>query len=115
MKSDPGEKGFIQGLFGLLLLGSLLTSLVLFGKPYYRSYALGSHTRDILKTEIGDLNAIRNNVLKDAAELGIMLNEADLSVTVDRKIIKVKARWKDTVDLWGYYQKTFDFEMYEEY
>jgi hypothetical protein len=58
---------------------------------------------------------IRANILKDAAELGIQLNEAELSVTSDKKVIKVKATWKDTVDFWGYYQKTFDFELYEEY
>ena len=115
MKQNVGEKGFIKTLFGFLLLGALIVSLVLFGKPYYRSYTLGAHTRDLLKTEIGDITAIRNNVMKDAAELGIKLHESDLSVTVDNKIVKVKATWKDTVDFWGYYRKTFDFELYEEY
>jgi hypothetical protein len=115
MKKNVGEKGFIKTLFGFLLLGALMVSLVLFGKPYYRSFTFGAHTRDFLKTEIGDVNAIRSNVMKDAAELGIKLNEAELSVTLDKKVVKVKATWKDTVDFWGYYQKTFDFEMYEEY
>lgn len=115
MKQNVGEKGFIKTLFGFLLLGALIVSLVLFGKPYYRSFTLGAHTRDFLKTEIGDINAIRSNVMKDAAALGIKLNEANLSVTLDHKVVKVKATWKDTVDFWGYYQKTFDFEMYEEY
>ncbi|MBI5634524.1 MAG: hypothetical protein HZA15_13725 [Nitrospirae bacterium] len=115
MKSDRAEKGFIQALLGLLLLGALIVCLMLFGKPYYRSYTLGSHTRDFLKTEIGDIAKIRSNVLQNAAELGIKLNEADLSVTLDQKVVKVKATWKDTVDFWGYYQKTFDFELYEEY
>ena len=115
MKNGLGEKGFIKALFGLLLLGAIMVSLVLFGKPYYRSYMLGAHTRDFLKTEIGNVGMIKNNIMKDAAELGIKLNEKDLSVYLDNKIIKVKATWKDTVDFWGYYQKTFDFEMYEEY
>ena len=115
MKNGIGEKGFIKGLFWLLLLGAIMVSLMLFGKPYYRSYTLGAHTRDLLKTEIGDITAIRNNVMKDAAELGIKLRETDLSVTIDNKTVKVKATWKDTVDFWGYYQKTFDFELYEEY
>ncbi len=115
MKKISEEKGFIKTLFGLLLFGAIMVSLVLFGKPYYRSYTLGAHTRDYLKTEIGDIAKIRSNVMKDAAELGIKLSESDLSVTIDSKIVKVKATWKDTVDFWGYYQKTFDFEMYEEY
>ena len=115
MKKKLGEKGFIKTLFGLLLLGAIMVSLVLLGKPYYRSYTLGAHTRDFLKTEIGNIDIIRTNIMKDAAELGIKLNEADLSVTIENKIVKVKAKWKDTVDFWGYYQKTFDFEMAEEY
>ena len=115
MRKNLGEKGFIKTLLGLLLLGAIIVSLVLFAKPYYRSYTLGAHTRDFLKTEIGDVNQIRENVMKDAEELGIKLNDSDLSVTIDKKIVKVKATWKDTVDFWGYYQKTFDFEMYEEY
>ncbi|MBI5849131.1 MAG: hypothetical protein HZB31_14500 [Nitrospirae bacterium] len=115
MKKNLGEKGFIKTLLGLILLGALIVALMLFGQPYYRSYTLGSHTRDFLKTEIGDANTIRANVMKDAAELGIRLNEADLSVTIDKKVVKVKATWKDTVDFWGFYQKTFDFDMYEEY
>ena len=115
MRRDLGEKGFIKTLFGLFLLGAILASLVILGKPYYRSHTLGAHTRDYLKTEIGDIARIRENVMKDAAELGIKLSESDLSVTIDNKIVKVKATWKDTVDFWGYYQKTFDFELYEEY
>lgn len=115
MKRDLGDKGFIKTVFSLFFLGALLASLMLFGKPYYRSYTLGSHTRDFLKTEAGDITKIRENVMQNAAELGIKLNEANLVVTLDKQVVKVKATWKDTVDLWGYYQKTFDFEMYEEY
>lgn len=115
MTNNLGEKGFIKTLFGLLFLAAIMVCLVLFGKPYYRSYTLGAHTRDYLKTEVGDIAKIRDNVMKDAAELNIKLNDADLSVTIVNKVVKVKATWKDTVDFWGYYQKTFDFELYEEY
>ncbi len=51
----------------------------------------------------------------DAKDLGISLNEKNLEITQDKKIIKVKAKWSETVDFWGYYQKTFHFEMSEEY
>ncbi len=115
MKRNMGEKGFIKALLGLLLLAAIIVSLVLFAKPYYRSYTLGAHTRDFLKTEIGDVAKIRENVMKDADELGIKLNDSDLTVTIENKIVKVKATWQDTVDFWGYYQKTFDFEMNEEF
>ena len=36
-------------------------------------------------------------------------------LSLDRKMIKVKATWSETVDFWGYYQKKIDFVMEEEY
>jgi hypothetical protein len=115
MKKSLGEKGFIRGLLGLFLLVALVYALVIFSRPYYRYYALGSHTRDFLKTDIGDIAAIRKNVMKDAGEIGVPLDDADLSVTIDKKIVKIKASWTDTVDVLGFYQKSMDFEMEEVY
>jgi hypothetical protein len=100
---------------GLFLLVALVAAGVTFSRPYYRYYQLGSHTRDFLKTDIGDVNAIKTHIIEDAAELGVPLEDKDVSVTSVKKIIKVKASWTDTVDLWGYYQKSVDFVMEEEY
>ncbi len=116
MKKELGEKGFIKGLFWFFLVGVLIFVGISFSRPYYRSYTLGSHTRDFLKTEVGNVAAIRKNIMQDAQELGINLGEGNLSVVInENKLVKVKATWQDTVDFWGYYQKTFDFEMNEEY
>ena len=43
------------------------------------------------------------------------LMKQNLEVAVDKKNVKVKATWSETVDFWGYYQKTFDFVMEEDY
>ncbi len=53
-----------------------------FGKPYYRYYTLSSHTRDFLKTDVGNIDAIRKNVMKDAAELKVPLDEKNLDVVI---------------------------------
>jgi hypothetical protein len=117
MRRDLGEKGFIKTLLGLALLVGLIFLGVTFATPYYRYYQLGSHTRDFLKTDIGEVNLIRKHIIEDAAELGVPLKDKDISVSVDnaRKSVKVRATWTDTVDLYGYYQRSIDFVMEEEF
>jgi len=117
MRRTLGENGFIKTLFGLALLVALIYTGLTFARPYYRYYQLGSHTSDYLKTDVGELNVIRKHVLDDAAELGIPLTDANLSVTLDknRKMITVKGTWTDTVDLLGYYRKDVDFVMEETF
>ncbi|MBS1126119.1 MAG: hypothetical protein H6Q93_108 [Nitrospirae bacterium] len=114
MMKKIGNRGFVTGVLSLCILVAIIFIGISFGKPYYRFYALGSHTRDFLKTDVGDIDAIKKNVMKDAAELNVPLDEAALEVVSLNKIIKVKATWSETVDFWGYYQKQLDFVMEEE-
>jgi len=115
MMKKIGERGFVKGFFGLFILVAIVFVGISFGKPYYRYYSLGSQTRDFLKTDVGDINAIRKDIINNAAELKVPLDEQDLDVRIEKKIVKVKATWSETVDFWGYYQKKFDFVMEEEY
>jgi hypothetical protein len=115
MKYRIGEKGFVKGLFIVLIIVACAFVAISFGKPHYRYLMLGSHTRDILKSELGNVDVIKQQILDNAKELGIQLDEKNLEVVLDQKIIRVKATWSETVDFWGYYQKKFDFAMNEEY
>jgi hypothetical protein len=115
MKERIGEKGLIKGIFIILVLVAAAFLLISYGKPYYRYYVLGSHTRDILKSEIGNLNTIRTKIMEEAKELNIPLDEDNLEVVLDKKIIRVNASWTDTVDFWGYYETKIDFSINEEY
>jgi hypothetical protein len=115
MKYRIGDKGFVKGLFIVLIIVACAFVAISFGKPHYRFLMLGSHTRDILKSEIGNIETIRKQTLENAKELGIPLDEKNLEVVLDKKIIRVKATWSETVDFWGYYQKKFDFALNEEY
>ncbi|MEW6109241.1 MAG: hypothetical protein AB1632_08790 [Nitrospirota bacterium] len=110
-----GNQGFIKGFFSLLIIVAVFFVGISFAKPYYRYYTLGSHTRDLLKTEIGNINQIRKEIMENAAELKVPLDEKNLEVFIDHKLVKVKANWSETVDFWGYYQKKIDFVMEEEY
>ena len=60
MNDRIGEKGLIKGIFIVAVLVAVVFLLISFGTPYYRYYMLGSHTRDILKLEIGNTDAIRS-------------------------------------------------------
>ena len=115
MMKKIGNRGSVMGFFMLLILVAIVFVGISFSKPYYRYYRLGSNTRDFLKTDIGNIEVIRKNVMKDAEELKVPLDEKDLDVVIDKKIVKVKATWSETVDFWGYYQKKIDFVMEEEY
>ena len=115
MMKKIGDRGSVKGFFWLLILVAIVFVGISFSKPYYRYYTLGSHTRDFLKSDIGEIKAIRKNIMDNAEELKVPLDEKDLEVVVVDKIIKVKANWSETVDFWGYYQKKIDFAMEEEY
>jgi hypothetical protein len=115
MMKKIGERGFVKGVLGLFILAAVFFVGISFGKPYYRYYELGSLTRDFLKSDVGDTNAIRKNILDNAAGLKVPLDEEDLDVHIENKIVKVKATWSETVDFWGYYTKKLDFVMEEEY
>ena len=47
--------------------------------------------------------------MEEAQELNVPLDEENLEVVRDLKIIKVNASWTDTVDFWGYYQTKIEF------
>jgi len=115
MMKNIGDRGSFKGFLMLFILVAVVFVGISFAKPYYRYYTLSSHTDDFLKTDIGNVEAIRKNVMKDAEELKVPLDEKNLEVVVVEKIIKVKAAWSETVDFWGYYQKKIDFVMEEEY
>jgi len=115
MRQMIGNRGLVKGLLVLCVLVAIVFVGVSFGKPYYRYYTLSSHTRDFLKSDTFNPAAIRANIMADAEELNVPLAEEDLEVAIDKKNIRVKATWSETVDFWGYYQKTFDFVMEEDY
>lgn len=115
MRIKIGEEGLIRGLLLLALLVAIAFVGISFGKPYYRYLVLSSHTRDILKEEIGNVDIIKEKIMADAKELNVPLQEDDLDVRIENKMVKVDAHWSEVVDFWGYYRKKLDFAVHEEY
>jgi hypothetical protein len=115
MRTKIGNEGLIRGLFLLALVVAVAFVGISFGKPYYRYIVLGSHTRDIMKEEIGNADMIKDRIMAEAKELNVPLQEDDLDVRIEKKIVKVDAHWSEVVDFWGYYRKKLDFAIHEEY
>ncbi len=115
MKGRMGREGSITTWLLLLVFIAVVFVGISFGKPYFRYNTLRSHTKDILSSEISSLPAIREQVLQEAKELNVPLQDENLEVTQVNKIIKVKATWSETVNFWDYYKKQLDFVMEVEY
>jgi hypothetical protein len=117
MRYGIGREGFIKGFLSILIVVALIFVGISFGKPYYRYNTLRSRTKDFLYTDPRQLETIKAHVLADAAELHIPLSADNVEVSLNdaTKVKKVKATWSETVDFWGYYQKTLDFAMTVEY
>jgi hypothetical protein len=115
MRTKIGNEGLIKGLFLLALLVAIAFVGISFGKPYYRYLVLSSHTRDIMKEEIGNADIIKERVVAEARELNVPIQEDNIDVRIENKMVKVDAHWSEVVDFWGYYQKRLNFTIHEEY
>ena len=114
MKRDLGEKGFVKTVLLLAIFVLLIVIGFIFAGPYYRYYTLASHTRDVLRQEIGNIEVIKKKIIEDAVQLKVPLDEQRLEVKINEKVVKVKGSWTENVDLWGIYQTKVDFTMEEE-
>jgi hypothetical protein len=117
MKNGMNDKGGVKWIIILFFFICAVFLAISFGRPYYRYNTLRSHTKDLLLSQVTDIDRIRKEVLDDAVELKVPLKDEDLEVSVTKgtQIIHVRASWTDTVDLLGYYQKDIDFDMDVEY
>lgn len=114
-----GNQGFIKGLLMLAVLVGIAYAAIMFGTPYYRYNTLRSHTKDFLALATPNpdhIPAIKKQILEEAANLKVPLTEGNLEVSINaNKMMKVKARWSEVVNLLDYYSRKVDFEMEVEY
>ncbi|MBA4372502.1 MAG: hypothetical protein C0402_06525 [Thermodesulfovibrio sp.] len=118
-KIKLGNQGFIKGFFMLALLVGIAYTAIMFGAPYFRYNTLRSHTKDILAVETPNpdrIPAIKAKILEEAVTLKVPLSAGNLDMTINTsKVMIVKARWSEVVNLMDYYSKKVDFEMDVEY
>lgn len=115
MKYANQNQGLVKGIIIILLISAFSFVGYLSVKPFYRYMTLQSLTKDILMMELGNLEAIKKDIMQTAKDLNVPLHANNLKVYMHKKVVKVNAQWSETVDYWGYYQKRFDFTMDVEY
>lgn len=111
VKYGSDNKGFVKGLFAILLIGVLLFIGISFAKPYYRYSILKSYSKSILEAGFGDTEKLKKRILTSADELKVPLTENNITVQQYNNTVTLKANWSEVVDLLGYYQRKLNFNI----
>ncbi len=111
VKYGYDNRGFVKGLFSILLIGVLLYIGISFAKPYYRYSILKSYSKSILEAGLGDTEKIKKRILTSADELKIPLTENNITLQRHNNTVTLKANWSEVVDLLGYYQRNLNFNV----
>jgi len=111
MRHLRNQDGFIKAVLLLAVLGVAGYAGLQFGMPYFRYAGFKHDVEDSLRMELGNPEKIRTQVLAAAGDHNIPIEDKDIIVTATEKTVRVRAAWSVEVDLWGLYQKTFDFTL----
>jgi hypothetical protein len=113
MKKRLGEQGSATAIIYLLIFIALVYLGIAFGTPFYHYHAFRSQAEGYLKIDTIQPKVVRGRILKAAKDYNVPLLEQNLVVTRDESTntFSLKADWSETVDLFGYYQKKYDFNL----
>ena len=114
MKYKLGNQGYIR-MTHLLLIVLLLFILIPFAQPFNRYYAFLWNTNKILKMNSGNSPIIRKEIMSYTKKKMIPLIEKNLTLSRDKRKVKVKIYWTDSIDYFGYYQKPLTFVINDEF
>ena len=103
--------GTIKTIFWLGITGLLIYSGFLFAMPQYRFYSFESSVKDAAKYQSTIATEVYKDLMAQAKDLGIPLNDKTLTVEGMPGRLKISARWSDEVNIFGYYKKTYDFSV----
>ncbi|MDA8091215.1 MAG: hypothetical protein M0Z61_13485 [Nitrospiraceae bacterium] len=101
--------GWIKGLFWFGIFFAAVYAGAQYGLPYFRYYRLKSDAADIVKFPINSADEVKAKIVEKAAEDGVPLDPANVSVQPDGSHFDAQANWSETVDLFGRYQKQLNF------
>jgi hypothetical protein len=105
------QDGFVKAVLVLAILGVALYAGSQLGMPYFRYVEFKHDVGDILLMGLGNGEKIRADVVAAAEKNRIPIEDKDIIITSTEKTVRVKVAWSVDVDLWGLYQKTFDFTI----
>jgi hypothetical protein len=100
-------------IFYLTLVGLFIYVGILFGLPHYDYRVFKSDIKETLAWSVEKMGdeAFRQEIMKYANESHIPIQPEDIVITQTDKRRDVAVAWQVTVDLFGVYQKTYDFQV----
>ncbi len=111
MRHLRGRDGFIKPLLTIILLVIAGYVGLEFGLHYYRHSAFKSEAKAIARLELGNVEKTRAQIYNAAQELKIPIEEKDIILTRKANTVRVRTSWSTTVDIFGLYQKTLNFNV----
>lgn len=111
MKKRSGNEGSVKGVIYLLIFVLMVFLAVKFTTPFYHYYFFKMQAEGDLKIQSTRLKAVQAKVMETVEEFNVPVTEKDLIITVDGRDRTLKASWTEEVDIFGYYQKEFHFDL----
>lgn len=111
MKLIRDEKGFIKFLVIVTLFVVCVYSGYKFAIPYYKYSAFKSEIKEILRIYTGDVERTKSQIFQKVDELNIPINKEEIKFEQTDKNLVVQASWSETVDLFGIYKHTLNFNI----
>lgn len=100
-----------KAIFIILILVLTGYSLYLLAIPHYNHFAFKSDSEEILRIIIAqDPIKTKKKIMEIAVQYDIPITEEDVHLTWDRRY-SLKVSWMATVNWFGVYQKTFNFDV----
>jgi hypothetical protein len=105
------QEGFVKAFLLLAILGVAAYAGSQVGMPYFRYAGFKHDIEETLLMGLGNVEKVRADVVAAAEKHKIPIEDKDIIITSTEKTVRVKVAWSVDVDLWGLYQKTFDFTI----
>jgi hypothetical protein len=95
-------------VFFLLILGLIGYSVYLVAAPHYNYFAFKSDVGELMRISIGNPKQITGKIMNLAEKYDIPIKKEDINLRLQKRY-EVTLSWKETVDFFTIYQKTFEF------
>lgn len=109
MKRIRNRDGFIKPVLIIVVLVLAAYAGFQLALPHYKYSAFKNEVIEITRIGLGNVEKVKAAVYEAAQEIKIPIEENDIVVTRKLNTMRVQTSWSATVDLFGLYQKTFDF------
>ncbi len=111
MKKRSGNEGSVKGVIYLLIFVLMVFLAVKFTTPFYHYYFFKMQAEGDLKIQSIQQKVILAKVMETVEEFNVPVTEKDLRIIVDGRDRSLKANWTEEVDIFGFYQKEFPFDL----